>query len=188
VQLLIHHRRQPAVAVGGDGVHHLLQQRSGEPLGGVDVADLLAFRLGHRVDLGRLPSLLGLVVVTLGERGGIADRPHRDRLGDGRGKACRQQHRGRAAAGDHAQDDGEDVDQAVLATENPVGATSASKVSYSALAVGLGNRDPRHVASSWPGPSTAAGEHDLADVPAPTGRSTDLVCERLHSLVREWMA
>jgi putative transposase len=34
---------------------------------------------------------------------------------------------------------------------------------------GLGNRDPRHAASSWAGPGAAADDHDLAAVPAPAG-------------------
>ena len=52
VQLLVHHRRQPRLAVGGDRGHDILEQRAREALGGVDVADLLALRFWRRGDLG----------------------------------------------------------------------------------------------------------------------------------------
>jgi hypothetical protein len=57
-----------AAAVSHDGVHDVVQQLPGEPLRGVDVADLLPFRLQHGLDLDRPPGLLGLVVVTLVRR------------------------------------------------------------------------------------------------------------------------
>jgi hypothetical protein len=41
VQLLVHHRCQPGLAVGHDGVDHPIQQVSREPLRRVDIADLL---------------------------------------------------------------------------------------------------------------------------------------------------
>src|SRR5262249_57055828 len=70
------------------------QQVAGEAPGGVDVANLLAFGFRGSVDLGRLPSLFGLVVVTLRYRRGVADRPHRDRLGDrGRESGCQRARR-----------------------------------------------------------------------------------------------
>ena len=47
VPFLVHHRGQPCFAVGGDGVHDLVQQVPAEALSGVDVANLLAF--GFRV-------------------------------------------------------------------------------------------------------------------------------------------
>jgi hypothetical protein len=57
-----------------------------------------------------------------------------------------------------------------LATENPAGATSASRASSSALM--SRSRPPRSAppcaATGRPGP--AAGEHDVAGVPAPAGR------------------
>ena len=60
VQLLVHHRRQPAVAVGRDRLDDALEQVAAEALGRVDVADLLPFRLGHRLDLRGLARLFGL--------------------------------------------------------------------------------------------------------------------------------
>src|SRR5438105_1780557 len=44
MQFLIHHRPQPGVAVGRDGVDDLLEQLSAEALRRVDVADLLSLR------------------------------------------------------------------------------------------------------------------------------------------------
>ena len=65
MQLLVHHRRDPPFAVGGDRVHDLLEQIPREPFGCVDVPDLPALRLGHGVDLGFLPLAFGPVVVAL---------------------------------------------------------------------------------------------------------------------------
>jgi len=134
VQFLVHHGGQPGVAVGGDGVDHLVQQVPREAFGGVDVADLgpLGFRSG--VDLGRLPGLFGGVVVALGERGGPPDRAHGDRLGDRRGEPGGQQHHPGAAAGDDAEDDAEDVDQAVLAAEDHITQPVGLAVGFAMLA------------------------------------------------------
>jgi hypothetical protein len=63
VQFLVHYHGQPCFAVGGDGVHDLLQQVPAEAVSGVDVANLLAFGFRGGVDLGRLPRLFGLVAL-----------------------------------------------------------------------------------------------------------------------------
>jgi hypothetical protein len=63
VQLLVHHRHEPGLAIGGDGVDDPVQQLAAEALGGIDVANLLPLGVGDRADLGRLARLLGLVVV-----------------------------------------------------------------------------------------------------------------------------
>ena len=54
-----------AIYPGGDGVDHGLEQLSCEAFARVDLTDLLAFLLRHRLDLRRLPGPLGPVVVTL---------------------------------------------------------------------------------------------------------------------------
>jgi hypothetical protein len=54
--------------------------------------------------------------------------------------------------------------------ENPRWATSASKETSNPRQARLSNRDPRHTPPPPARPYPAAGEHNPARVPAPTGR------------------
>ncbi len=171
MQLLIHHRCQPGLAVGHDGVDHPIEQVSCETLVGVDVADLLALHLGHGFDLGRLPLPFGLVVVTLRERRCVTDRAHGDRLGDGRRKARRDQDGVGATAGDHPEDDAEDVDQPVLAAEDDVAQGVLLTMALTMARPGRGGGRGRH------GPAQPGSRRGLVSG-APTHRSASLSAHR----------
>src|SRR5439155_21164826 len=87
VQFLVHHGGEPDVSLGSYRVDDALEQVAFEALGRVDFADLLTLDVRHRVDLGILLRAQGQVVVALRDGGGVSDRTHRARLGDGCGQA-----------------------------------------------------------------------------------------------------
>src|SRR5437773_1721088 len=105
VQLLVHHSPHPDVTVTRDRLHHTVEQIAVEAFGGIDIADLLALDVWHRLNLAPLSGPFRLVVVAFRNGRRVADRTHRDRIRDGRSEAYRQEHRVRATRRDDTEDD-----------------------------------------------------------------------------------
>ena len=120
MELLIHHRVQPSVAVRGDGRNDAIEQIAGKSLGRVDLANLLPLNVRNGIDLGRFARPLCLVIVPYRNRRRVADGAHRNRFGDRGGKSGNEEDGVGAATGDHAEDDPENVDQPILPTQDHV--------------------------------------------------------------------
>lgn len=140
VELLAHHRLEPAIAIRGDGLDHPIEQLAGETLAGIDIANLLTFDLRSLVDFGGLPRPLRLLVIALRHSRGVADCPHRDRFGDSRRKPGGEQDGVRAAARDHSEDDSQNVDEAVLTAKDDVAQPVGTAVLFALLGRGQGDR------------------------------------------------
>ena len=89
-----------------------------------DFADLLPLQVRHLLHLFQLALPLRQVMVAAGHRGGVGDRPHRDRFREGRREASGEDDRERVGQVSRRhrdpEDDPEDVDESVLTAEDEV--------------------------------------------------------------------
>ena len=88
---------------------------------GEDLADLVAFRLGHLLHFLPFLDNLAQVEPPSSPRRGVGDGPHGNRLRPERGQGRDQDDPDVAGRRRQAQDDPQDVDDPVLAPEDKVG-------------------------------------------------------------------
>ena len=86
VELFVHHRIYPGVAVRSDRTDYIFEKLALEAFRRIDIADLLALDLGCGFNLFFLaPALREVKVADRPERS-VRDCAHRDRFGHGRGE------------------------------------------------------------------------------------------------------